>query len=70
MEIKYLILFFGLQNWIYEIFNTENAENTDIKVTAVFQKDKEIKIRGRPFTDKDYVIKKNPVFDKIKKIIK
>ena len=70
MELKYLIRFFKLQNWIYEIFNTEKTENTNIKVTTAFQKNKRIKKRGRPFTDKDHVTGKNPVFDKIRRITK
>ena len=70
MEKKYLIYFFRLQNWIYEVLDTEKTENTDIKITAAFQKDKETKKRKRPSTDKNYVTGKKPVFDKIKKITK
>ena len=70
VEMKYLIRFFRLQNWIYEILNMEKTENTDIKVTAAFQKNKKTKKSGRPSTDKDHVTGKKPVFNKIKKIIK
>ena len=67
---KYPVRFFRLQNWIYKVFNTEKTENTDIKVTAAFQKNKKTKERERPFINKDHVTEKNPVFNKIKKIMK
>ena len=70
MKKKILIYFSRLQNWTYEILDTEKTENTDMKMTAVFQKNKKIKKRKRPFTDKDYITEKKPALDKIKKITK